>query len=313
MRDTCERSNAVALLLAILLVILAVSCSGPKESRAEALYESGEPSMMAIPDKAAGPASRSTQKTDASAVLIPATEGQPADATEGRKLVYQGSMDLESSDLPATEAFFEAAVQTAGGYIARRNADTGSIFMQVRVPVAALEGLMDALAGQGRILGRSLTAEDVTDSYFDLEGRLRNKRLLEARYRDYLKEAKTLDEILQVERSLSEVTTDIEWLEGNFRDLGKRIELATLSVSIRSIYRADPSTPTLGQSLRRLVAGFGEVLRIFLVILVGLVLYGIPVLLILAGIWWLSFGKLGLVRRLFSLAGQGRKNPGSNS
>ena len=313
MMDTRERSNAVSFLLVILLAIIAVSCSGAKESRAEALYESSEPSIMAVPAMAAGPASRSTQKTDTSADLIPDTEGQPADATEGRKLVYQGSMDLESSDLPATEAFFEAAVQTAGGYIARRNADAGSVFMQVRVPVAALEGLMDALAGQGRILGRSLTAEDVTDSYFDLEGRLRNKRLLEARYREYLEEAKNLDEILQVERSLSEVTTDIEWLEGNFRDLGKRIELATLSVSIRSMYRADPSNPTLGQSLRRLVAGFGEVLRIFLVILVGLVLYGIPVLLILAGFWWLSFGKLGLVRRLFSLAGQGRKNPGSNS
>jgi hypothetical protein len=228
------------------------------------------------------------------------------DATAGRKLVYQASMDIEAADLEATETFLDAAVQAAGGYVERRSADTSSIYMQVRVPVAALEGLMDALAGQGRTLGRSLNAEDVTDNYFDLEGRLRNKRLLEARYREYLSEAGTMDEILQVERSLSEVTTEIEWLEGSFRDLGKRIDLATLSVSIHTPYNADPSRPTLGQSMRRLLGGFGEALRIFLVILAGLVVYGIPAILALAGLWWLAFGRLGLLRRLFALAGRNK-------
>jgi hypothetical protein len=222
-------------------------------------------------------------------------------------------MDIEAPDLPATETFIDEAVRAAGGYVARRNADGNSVFMQLRVPVPALEGLMEAFAGQGRTLGRSLVAEDVTDSYFDLEGRLRNKRLLEARYRDYLGEAATMDEILQVERSLSEVTNDIEWLEGTFRELGKRIELATLSVSVRPVYSSDPSRPTLGQSLQRLFGGFGDALRIFVVILAGLVLYGIPAVLVLAGLWWLSFGRLGLVRHLFTFAGKGRKKPGSGS
>jgi hypothetical protein len=252
-------------------------------------------------------------KAASSIELLESSEGQPVDATAGRKLVFQASMDLEALDLPAVEAFLDAAVQAAGGYVSRRNAGENSIFMQVRVPVTKLEGLMAALAGQGRILGRSLSAEDVTDRYFDLEGRLRNKRLLEARYRQYLGEARTMEELLNIENKLSEVTNDIEWLEGTFRELGKRIELATLSVSIRSVYTTDPARPTLGQSLHRLLGGFGEAVRISLVILAGLVLYGIPAILALAGIWWLAFGSLGLVRRLFALAGRGRKNAGTGS
>jgi hypothetical protein len=122
-----------------------------------------------------------------------------------------------------------------------------------------------------------------------------------------------MDEILQVERSLSEVTNDIEWLEGTFRDLGKRIELATLSVSLHTVYSADPSRPSLGQSLRRLLGGFGEAVRVFLVVLAGLVLYGIPALLVLAGLWWLAFGRLGLVRRLFVLAGRNRSKTGTGA
>jgi hypothetical protein len=295
----------------LLLVFLGVSCSDRSEAQTEALYGISEQPMMsaAVPGLAASPAApagRSASKSEASAGRLPGAEAQAVDATAGRKLVYQASMDIEAADLAAAESFLDAAVQAAGGYVERRSADTSSIYMQVRVPVAALEGLMDALAGQGRTLGRSLNAEDVTDNYFDLEGRLRNKRLLEARYREYLSEAGTMDEILQVERSLSEVTTEIEWLEGSFRDLGKRIDLATLSVSIHTPYSADPSRPTLGQSMRRLLGGFGEALRIFLVILAGLVVYGIPAILALAGLWWLAFGRLGLLRRLFALAGRNK-------
>lgn len=299
----------------ILMACLAVSCSDRSVASPEAYFEANEPPMMsaAAPAAPGGFARRSAPKAEATMDLGQGDNGQPVDAKAGRKLVYQASMDMETPDLPAAEAFTDAAVQTAGAYVARRNADGNSIFLQIRVPVAALEGLMAALAGQGRILGRSLTAEDVTDRYFDLEGRLRNKRLLEARYRNYLDEARTMDEILQVERNLSELTNEIEGLEGSFRDLGKHIELATLSISIRSTYSADPSSPTLGQSLRRLLGGFGEALRIFLVILVALVLYGIPGLLVLAGLWWLAFGKLGLVRHLFFLVGRGKTKRESGS
>jgi len=307
------RKALILVLAGLVPALTAVSCAYRDAALPEVFSVPGEPARIssAAPAASPGPVGRSAPKAEVMADLVQAADTQVVDASAGRKLVYEASLTVEAREPAALEAFMDAAVEAAGGYVSRRSADGNSIYLQVRIPVDKLEVLMDALAGQGRVLGRSLSAEDVTDRYFDLEGRLRNKRLLEARFRTYLEEAASLEEILQVERNLSELTNEIEWLEGSFRELGKRIELATLSVSIRPVYTADSSRPTLGQSLRRLVAGFGEGVRILVLVLAGLLLYGIPALLVLAGLWWLAFGKLGLVRRLFTLAGKGGKTRGS--
>lgn len=233
----------------------------------------------------------------------PAQEPQASSA--GRKLVYTASMTVETADAKAAEeaaVAAEAAAAAAGGYAAEKRVDADGVWLTLRVPVATLEPLMDAFAGRGRTLSRSLSAQDVTDQFFDLEGRLRNLRLLEERYRSYLAKADRLEEILAVERSLSDTMREIEWLEGSFRDLSKRIELATLSLYLKPESAVDPSRPSLGQALARLFKGLGRAARLALLVLVGLVIYGVPGLLLAAALWWLCFGGLGLLRRLFGLA-----------
>lgn len=225
----------------------------------------------------------------------------------GRKLVYRADMSVEVDDPTAAEEAALLAVRKAGGYAAVRQADESSVYLELRVPVAFLEPLMDEMAGAGKTRSRSVSAQDVTDSYFDLAGRLKNARLLEERYREYLRKASSVEDMLAVEARLSETTGEIERLEGSFRDLGERIELATLTLSIRATRSSDPSEPTLGESLSRLFAGFAGALRSGLVVLVGLVVYGVPAVLAAAALWWLTFGKLGLARRLFSIV---RARPG---
>lgn len=234
---------------------------------------------------------------------------EPQASPAGRKLVYNASMTVETADAKAAEeaaVAAEAAAAAAGGYVADKRADGDGVWLTLRVPVASLEPLMDAFAGRGRTLSRSLSAQDVTDQFFDLEGRLRNLRLLEERYRSYLAKADRLEEILAVERSLSDTMREIEWLEGSFRELSKRIELATLSLYLKPESAVDPSRPSLGQALARLFKGLGQAARVALLLLVGLVVYGVPGLLVAAALWWLCFGGLGLLRRLFSLAARRR-------
>ncbi len=272
------------------------------------LQESAEMNAPAAPSRsmaklAGGGASQPSPDASSAAAGSPA-----APDTAGRKLVYDATMSVEAKEPALVEAAVLKALAVAGGYAASRNVDEYATYMQLRVPVAALEGLMDLLAGQARTLARSLSAQDVTDQYFDLEGRLRNKRLLEERYRDYLKRSASLEDILAVERSLSDTTTEIEWLEGSFRDLSRRIELATLNITIRPLRALDPSRPSLGKALSDLFAGVGDVARISVVALVGIIVYGVPALLLAAFLWWLSFGKLGLLRKLFALAARVSKD-----
>lgn len=252
----------------------------------------------ALPEAPAGFALADAAPVSAPA---PAEPAAPLPAA-GRKLVYTADMQLEADDPAAVELLVRAAVASAGGYVASSNSNEYQTWLVVRVPVASLEPLMASLAGSGKTLSRSVSAEDVTDAYFDIEGRLRNLRILEDRYRDYLGRATKVQDMLDVEARLSETTMSIERLEGSFRGLKESIDLATLSLTIQPVRPVvDPSKPTMGESMRRLFAGLADAFRVAVVILVGLVVYGVPAVLAVAGLWWLCFGRLGLVRRLFSL------------
>lgn len=225
-------------------------------------------------------------------------------AREGRKLVYTANMSLRVSDVSAAEERIEKAVEAAGGYFQRRTASERGAEFTVRVPVDALDGLIDALAGADRVVSRSVSAEDVSERYFDLEGRLKNLRILEERYREYLKSAKTVVDALEVEARLSQTTTELEALEGAFRDLGKRIELATVEVRVFALDVSNRGAPGLGESLGQLFSNAGDVFKAGVVLVAGLVLYGVPLIVAFAAFWFVAFGRLGLVRRLFARVGR---------
>ena len=301
--------KVLAILAAVLFVVAAASCGKGDSAALGGVYMdeiSAPPSMRAAEEPMENAKGIVSPMTAADMPGAPAPSPTPEVA--GRKLVYTAQMSLEAEDPAAAEAVVLAAVKKAGGYAAVRNVDEYSTYLELRVPVAFLEPVMDELAGTGRTLSRSLSAQDVTDQFFDLEGRLRNKRILEERYRDYLKKAEKVSDMLDVEARLSETTNEIEWLEGSFRDLSRRIELATLTVQIRPVRAEDPSRPGLGRLLADFFRGAGEVFQGIVVVLVGIVVYGVPAVLAAAAFWWLAFGKLGLVRRLFALVRAPRKD-----
>jgi hypothetical protein len=302
----------LALLAALLYAFSLISCgNGASDAgwNESIMAEAADMNAPAAPSRSmAKLAGGSSSEASLDASPGAAGSATAAPSVAGRKLVYDASMSVEAKDPALVEAAVLKALAAAGGYASSRNVDEYATYLQLRVPVPALEDLMDLLAGQARTLARSLSAQDVTDQYFDLEGRLRNKRLLEERYREYLKRSASLEDILAVERSLSDTTTEIEWLEGSFRDLSRRIELATLNITIRPLRALDPSRPSLGKALSDLFAGVGDVARIAVVALVGVIVYGVPALLLAAFLWWLSFGKLGLLRKLFALAARVTKD-----
>jgi hypothetical protein len=61
-------------------------------------------------------------------------------------------------------------------------------------------------------------------------------------------------------------------------------------------------TPALGERVAELFSGFGEFLSIAAVVIIGLVVYGVPALLLLALLFWLLFGRVGLLKKLWRIA-----------
>lgn len=222
-------------------------------------------------------------------------------AIDGRKLIYTASLTIAVPDVQDTAKKLETQLAAFKAYTASQDWYENSVSYEIKVPVDQFNSLMDSLGSTGKIRRKNVQARDVTEYYYDLENRLKNKRILVERYQTYLKNAKNVEDLLNVERFLNDATTELESLEGNFRGLVKQVEYATISLTLESQITTTTGLPTLGERLRDLLASFGNFLQTAVVIAVALVIYGIPLVLILALLWLLLFGRIGLVKKLFSL------------
>jgi hypothetical protein len=153
----------------------------------------------------------------------------------------------------------------------------------------------------GRVLSRTESAEDVTIRFYDLEGRLATKQELLKTFQDYLGKAQNIDEIMTVEKRIAELQQEIEWTGTEFRVLADLVDYATIDLELTGP-AVSASGPGLGDRIRDLFGGFGEVAATALVVLLGVVMYGLPGFLLLTVLFWLLFGRIGLIRKLWGLA-----------
>jgi hypothetical protein len=87
------------------------------------------------------------------------------------------------------------------------------------------------------------SGQDVSDEFVDLQSRLNNQEATAARIRDFLKDAKTVEEALKVNAQLTEVENEIEQIKGRMQYLKDRSAFSTLVVTLNP--QLPTPTPTL--------------------------------------------------------------------
>jgi hypothetical protein len=163
-------------------------------------------------------------------------------------------------------------------------------------------------------LYRSESAEDVTLRYYDLEGRLATKQELLKTFQSYLGKAKDIEEILSVETRIADLQNEIDGTGKELRYLANLVNFATVALDLYGPVAASPYTgPTIGERIKELFSGFGDFVSTVLVVLTGIVIYGIPVLLLLALLFWLCFGRIGLMKKLWRAAAGKKREAGQKN
>jgi hypothetical protein len=231
-----------------------------------------------------------------------------AETEKTRKLIRRADLRLQAPNPEAAEPLVLAAMEQYGAYSATTEIQENSRSYTIRVPERAFQPLLDALKGMGRMLYRSESAEDVTLKYYDLEGRLQTKQELRTTFQRYLGTAKTIEDIMAVETRIMELQNEIDWMGTELRSLANLVEYATISLEIRGPPSAAVyAKPTLGERFSALFGSFGDYASSALLILLGILVYGIPLLGILLLWYWLFFGKIGLMKKVWRIAsGKGK-------
>lgn len=170
-------------------------------------------------------------------------EGEPAGDTPRlkRQIIYDADLRLVVEDFEGLPEMIELLVDEAGGFVAqaRLGGQSGSPrsgLWKVRLPIDKYNGFVENARKLGELESLAENSKDVTEQYYDLEARIRNKQKEEDRLLKHLEDTTgKLDEILTVEREISRVREELERMEGKLRVIQDLVALATVTLHVVEI------------------------------------------------------------------------------
>jgi len=200
-------------------------------------------------------------------------EGEiPQDSTQGRKIVKEGAITLEVEDIAETMDEVAEMAGELNGYVVssyKHEYERGvSGRIVIRVPSEEFEEAFVRLRQLAvAVPYETTTAEDVTEEYVDLEAQLGNFLATEAQYLTLLEKAETVEEMLKVQKELSNVRGQIEQIEGRMKYLEQTSETSLIEVSLQETQGlAEPwSASAAFQSAVRGLTTFGRGLATVLI------------------------------------------------
>tara|TARA_Y100000758_G_scaffold286768_1_gene237733 strand:+ start:242 stop:586 length:345 start_codon:yes stop_codon:yes gene_type:complete len=102
------------------------------------------------------------------------------------------------------------------------------------VPQAQFSSAVEQIELVGKVQSKNLGSEDVSERFIDLQARLKSSLREEESLLSLLGRTSTVSEVLAIERELTRVRSDIERFQGQLNFLERRIDLATITVSLSS-------------------------------------------------------------------------------
>jgi len=219
----------------------------------------------------------------------------PASADEqDRKVIQTATLQITVKDTVQVLEFAQTLADELGGYIVTSNSwrDDGQVRAEItlRIPATQLHSALQQIKEQAlEVDNESISGQDVTEEYTDLEARLRNLEATETELQELLTTVREktgdAEDILAVYRELTQIREQIETLEGRIHYLDTMTEMATISVDIWPEPLEKPVVEPGWKPLTTLRDAFRTLVQTAQVVVDGLiwvVIYVVPALAVLA-------------------------------
>jgi hypothetical protein len=176
--------------------------------------------------------SRSATETIVDEYLKGGETGQAPVTVQERMVVYNGYVSVETGDVQGTLTKIRTLAENSGGYVAGSSRTEGWAEITIRVPKEKFREAVQEIETYGKVLDEQTSSEDVTEQYIDVKARLENLQRQEKRLQEILDMAKTVDELLTVEREIERVRGEIESLQGQLTYLERNVTMSVITVHL---------------------------------------------------------------------------------
>jgi hypothetical protein len=214
-----------------------------------------------------------------------------------RKVIRNASLELQTLEFDKAVTSIDAITAGFGGYmessyVSGRDINssygygTRNASFTVRVPSETLDAFLNSFGGgEFNVIGKSTSANDITDSYFDSQARLDSLKLQEQRLLGMLDGATELEYMIQLEQELMRVRYEIESLTSQLNRMDSFVSHSTVNINLYEVVKyeeIDDVPVTFGERISLAFTNswkaFGDFCQSFAVAFVS----AIPFLLLLA-------------------------------
>lgn len=232
--------RAICVLCVLALFFLLSACSSSNKSASFGKEDTNPNANQQVALNGDAKQNEATQTIDSTALV-------------GRKIIKTATVDIETLQYDICKNSFEALVNSTGGFIQASNVEGTSQNMDanssrkatytVRIPANKLNEFLKNVGNIGVVKNSSTSGEDVSEQYFDTESRLTSLRVEEDRLLAIKAKANSLSELLELEKRMTEVRTQIEQYTGQLKKLDALVDLATVNVNINEVKKIEAQVP----------------------------------------------------------------------
>src|SRR5918997_741799 len=224
----------------LLLLVLGLSACGGTEDAAQHSGGVVASSGRAAAEQQAAPAAGEFAAGEASV---------PGDwAAQGgldRKIVKTAELGIRAKNVRESAAQAQQVAAQFGGSVLSSQIDGGdgstSAALVLSVPSPEFEKALDQLRGMGKeVTTDTVSGEDVTEEFVDLESRERNLLAAEQSLLKLYDRAQSVNDALSIERELTNIRGQIEQVQGRMQYLEERTAYSQITLGIHPVARPTP-------------------------------------------------------------------------
>ncbi|GIV97664.1 MAG: hypothetical protein KatS3mg057_2321 [Herpetosiphonaceae bacterium] len=214
-----------------------------------------------------------------------------------RKIIKNADLTIAVESVEIGMSRVSSIAAQMGGYLLDSRTDFSNSYakssiIQIAVPVEKFEMALELIRQTGEVRSEQASGTDVTQEYVDIQSQIANLEATQARVREFLDQARTVEEALKVNAQLTQLEGQISQLKGRLQFLSQRAAYSIITVNFQQVPPAATPTPTPapvawdpGDTAQDAFGALKVILQAFATGVIWLVIFVLPLLLPLLLIW----------------------------
>ncbi len=282
----------LSLLFVLLMTVALLSACGAESAPGGMAYDENSKSEIgeALPQETVSAASG----TNGSA---------PSQLPESSKLIRKLWLNAETDDLDALLQQVDQRITELGGYVENRQVYNGSnrqnyrsrsAEITVRIPAQKMGDFAQTVSENANVTSSNETTENITLTYVATESRMKALETEQTRLLELLAKAESMEDLLKIEKRLTEVRTELERVASQLRVYDNQVNYSTIYLDIAEVKEytvvEEPETvwERMGNGFMTSLKNLGKFITELFVFIVSALPWLIPLGLIIGGILFLN-------------------------